>query len=760
MVDYFGEDVEVIRGKKWDWKNFKTTESYPVSPNLLDWVIGQERALNECYLCLEEWVHKLKQLEREKWFKAWRDPNRDKPPLTKTVPPGPYLLLLGDPGTGKSLIGRALAAHLTELYNKQKIQLLDVICWQNKLIPSEPKVSCHPAAEGKTVILKEKLKESKKQFLQAAGIKAITYLMIGIALVFMFAGFFFMYQQKLRWDANVMTAFGPLQESYSGDFFKYLLDSFTSIGITTFLPAGTMLMFIILVIMLGRFGMFGGSKGIGGAKATTVPKLIVDNTKKVSPFIDATGHGSSQLFGSIAWDPLQTGGLGTPEHQRVTAGDVHRANLGILFIDEIKNLSQSEAVTLLTVLEDGQLPITLRSRWDDVGTAAMAVATEPVPCMCFLVGAGNFDSISNIHPALMDRIYGYGKVVRMNNEMPNTVENRRRYVQFISQEASRFHLMPFSREACEEIIDEGKRRSNKRDALTTRFRPLIAIVKTAATLAMTENCKVVERRHVTDAAENHCKTIQKQVLEHQMSERGKLLEIHPEGVKLGQIYGLAVVSDPYSGEMTGNVLTVKGFLEKRDERRVSDLKGFYEVTGIAKGGNQQFISDSVAKVRSVILQKYGVDIAQEYFTHIDFAQAYGVDGPSAGVTMTILLCSLLEGKPVRQDVAVTGEINVGVDGVIKVTAVGGLNEKIKAAQMWGFKKVVIPAKNYKYSTDPNDYKIEVVPAETLEDYLEECLVSTEAYLPVNHKNGNNGKTQKIKARLRDKKFDENPSQNT
>lgn len=760
MVDYFGEDVEVIRGKKWDWKNFKTTESYPVSPNLLDWVIGQERALNECYLCLEEWVHKLKQLEREKWFKAWRDPNRDKPPLTKTVPPGPYLLLLGDPGTGKSLIGRALAAHLTELYNKQKIQLLDVICWQNKLIPSEPKVSCHPAAEGKTVILKEKLKESKKQFLQAAGIKAITYLMIGIALVFMFAGFFFMYQQKLRWDANVMTAFGPLQESYSGDFFKYLLDSFTSIGITTFLPAGTMLMFIILVIMLGRFGMFGGSKGIGGAKATTVPKLIVDNTKKVSPFIDATGHGSSQLFGSIAWDPLQTGGLGTPEHQRVTAGDVHRANLGILFIDEIKNLSQSEAVTLLTVLEDGQLPITLRSRWDDVGTAAMAVATEPVPCMCFLVGAGNFDSISNIHPALMDRIYGYGKVVRMNNEMPNTVENRRRYVQFISQEASRFHLMPFSREACEEIIDEGKRRSNKRDALTTRFRPLIAIVKTAATLAMTENCKVVERRHVTDAAENHCKTIQKQVLEHQMSERGKLLEIHPEGVKLGQIYGLAVVSDPYSGEMTGNVLTVKGFLEKRDERRVGDLKGFYEVTGIAKGGNQQFISDSVAKVRSVILQKYGVDIAQEYFTHIDFAQAYGVDGPSAGVTMTILLCSLLEGKPVRQDVAVTGEINVGVDGVIKVTAVGGLNEKIKAAQMWGFKKVVIPAKNYKYSTDPNDYKIEVVPAETLEDYLEECLVSTEAYLPVNHKNGNNGKTQKIKARIRDKKFDENPSQNT
>jgi Lon-like ATP-dependent protease len=752
MVDHFGDDAEVIQGKKWDWKTFKTTEDYPVSPNLLDWVIGQERALNECYLCLEEWVHKLKQLEKEKWFKAWKDPNRDKPSLTKTVPPGPYLLLLGDPGTGKSLIGRALAAHLTELYNKQKIQLLDVVCWQNKLIPSEPKISCHPADEGKTIILKEKLKESKKQFLQAAGLKVLTYLMIVIASIFMFAGFYFLWQQKLAWDANAVGATGPVQAAYGGDFGKYILNSFITIGTTTFLPAGMMLMFLIMVIFLGRFGMLGNTKGIGGAKASGVPKLIIDNSKKVAPFIDATGHGSSQLFGSIAWDPLQTGGLGTPEHQRVTAGDVHRANLGILFIDEVKNLAPSEAITLLTVLEDGQLPITLRSRWDDVGTAAMAVATEPVPCMCFLVGAGNFDSISNIHPALMDRIYGYGKVVRMNNDMPNTVQNRHKYVQFIAQEASRFHLIPFSREACEEIVNEGKRRSDKRDALTTQFRPMIAVVKTAATLAMNENCKVVERRHVIDAVENHCKTIQKQVLEHQMTERGKLLEIHPEGVKLGQIYGLAVVSDPYSGEMTGNVVTVKGFLEKRDERRVSDLKGYYEVTGIAKSGKEQFISDSVAKVRSVMLQKYGVDIAQEYFTHIDFAQAYGVDGPSAGVTMAILLCSLIEGKPVRQDVAVTGEINVGVDGVIQVTAVGGLNEKIKAAQMWGFKKVVIPAKNYKYSTDPSDYKIEVVPAETLEDYLEECLVSTEEYLPTNHGNGNNKKAQKVNPDIRDKRL--------
>ncbi len=397
-----------------------------------------------------------------------------------------------------------------------------------------------------------------------------------------------------------------------------------------------------------------------------------------------------------------------------------------MYIDEIKNMQPDEAITLLTVLEEGQLPITMRSRFSNAGgTAAMAVATEPVPCMCFLVGAGNFDSIGQVHPALMDRIYGYGKVVRMNNDMQNTVENRRKYVQFIAQEVSRFWLMPFTREACEEIIDEGRRRSNKKEALSTKFRPMISLVKTAATLAMNEGLELVEKRHVKEAIEKHCKTIQKQILEHQMSERGKLLEINPEGAKLGQIYGVAVVKDSYSGEMTGNVLTVKGFLEKRDKRYDNRLKGYYKVTGIAKEGQEQFITDSVAKVRSVILQKYGVDIAQEFFTHIDFAQAYSVDGPSAGVTMTILLCSLLEGKPIRQDVAVTGEINVSVDDVVPVTAVGGLHEKIKAAEMWGFKKVIVPAKNYKHSIDPNDYSIEVIPGETLEDYLKESLVDTE-----------------------------------
>jgi ATP-dependent Lon protease len=90
--------------------------------------------------------------------------------------------------------------------------------------------------------------------------------------------------------------------------------------------------------------------------------------------------------------------------------------------------------------------------------------------------------------------------------------------------------------------------------------------------------------------------------------------------------------------------------------------------------------------------------------------------------MAILLCSLIEGKPIRQDVAVTGEINLSVSDSFQITAVGGVHEKIKAAEAWGFKKVVIPQKNYEHSVDVRDYKIDVVPAATLDDYLKECLV--------------------------------------
>jgi len=118
----------------------------------------------------------------------------------------------------------------------------------------------------------------------------------------------------------------------------------------------------------------------------------------------------------------------------------------------------------------------------------------------------------------------------------------------------------------------------------------------------------------------------------------------------------------------------------------------------------------------------GKEELQEY---IDFSQAYGIDGPSAGVTMTILLCSLLEGKPIKQDIAVTGEINITSTDIIEITAVGGIHEKIKAAEGWKFEKVIIPQKNFQLSINPSEYNIKIIGGKTLSDYLKEILVNEE-----------------------------------
>jgi len=712
--EYFGNDIEVIQGKKWNWKEFKSTENYPVSKKMIDWVIGQKKALEECYLCLDEWVHKLKLLSKRKWWKPWSNPENRKPTARTKLSPGPYLLLLGDPGTGKSLIGRALSEKLTELYRKHRIQLYDILCWENKTIPSEPKISIVQAGKGKVVIKEETLKKQWRKKMLGYGIRGIVILLltIGILMLIITMGSF-LYMLGL-W--NVLPSMTKAQFGYN--FWVYFAQMFMRMGFL-FGYSGSLMFTATFAWYIGRWLGAGRMRGIGGAERTSVPKLIVDNSAKTAPFIDATGHRVSQLFGAIAWDPYQTGDLGTPEHQRVNAGDVHKANLGILYIDEIKNLTQDETVQLLTVLEDGQLAIAERSRWHAAGTAAMAVSTEPVPALCFLVAAGNFDSIPQIHPALMDRLYGYGRIVRMENDMPNTLENRRKLVQFIAQETERFKLLPFSREACIELINEARRRSNKRNALSTKFRPLISIIKTSSVLANNEGCKIVEKRHVVDAIQNHCLTIQRQILEHQIKEQGKFLEINPKGVKLGEVYGLVVITDPYSGEQIGNVIGVKAHLVKPKNKQV---KGYLKVTGIAKEREAKWIRDSVDKVRNVILKRYNIDINQEFLTHIDFAQSYGIDGPSAGVTMTIALCSLLENKPIRQNIAVTGEINIGASKEILVTAVGGVHEKIKAAERWGFKTVLIPYKNYKHSIEPKDYKIEIIACKHLEDYLKHCLV--------------------------------------
>lgn len=443
--------------------------------------------------------------------------------------------------------------------------------------------------------------------------------------------------------------------------------------------------------------------GMGHKDNPGEPKLIVDNTgKRAAPFVEATGAKAGALFGDVRHDPLQSGGLGTPPHLRVEAGAIHRANHGVLYVDEVGTLGAKSQQDLLSAMQEKKFPITGQS---EMSSGALT-RTEPVPCDFVLVAAGNVNDLQNMHPALRSRIRGYGYEIYLNDTMPDTYENRDKLVRFVAQEVKKdTKIPPFSRGAVIAIIEEARRKAGRKHRLTLKLRELGGLIRAAGDIATSEGAKVIEEEHVRKA-KGVAQTIEQQ-LSHQIIEMRKEYSVlETEGYEVGRVNGLAVLGDGSSGLIMPIVAEVTPASSK------------FEGKVIATGKLGEIAKEAVDNVSAIIKKHMKKDVTL-FDVHIQFLQSYsGVEGDSASISIAVAVLSAMEELPVRQDIAMTGSLSVRG----QVLPVGGVTSKVEAAIDAGLSTVLVPKDNIEDIVLSSDRAkmIKIVSVETIIDVITEA----------------------------------------
>jgi ATP-dependent Lon protease len=251
------------------------------------------------------------------------------------------------------------------------------------------------------------------------------------------------------------------------------------------------------------------------------PRKVLIPLKRKN-FILATGASETELLGDVRHDPY--GGhpqLGTPPYERVVAGSIHEAHEGVVFIDELPHLGSLQRY-ILTAMQERRFPITGRHPQ----SAGASVKVDKVPCDFIFVGACNIQDLQHILSPLRSRIVGSGYEVLMDIVMKETKENADLLVQFFAQEIEMDGRIPHaSLSAVKELLKEAKRRAQavdgKKASYTLRLRELGGVVRTAGDMAVLEKAEHIEPEHVRLAIKR-CKSAEEQIKERYGSYYGGL----------------------------------------------------------------------------------------------------------------------------------------------------------------------------------------------------------------------------------------------
>lgn len=251
----------------------------------------------------------------------------------------------------------------------------------------------------------------------------------------------------------------------------------------------------------------------------------IDEAKKKAPrrvlvplnrknFVIATGASETELLGDVRHDPY--GGhaqIGQPPYMRVVAGAVHEAHEGVLFVDELAALGGMQRF-LLTAMQEKNYPIAGRNPQ----SSGSSVRVDGVPCDFILIAASNISDMPHILSPLRSRILGNGYEILLQTHMPDNAANRQRLAQFVAQEIRKDGKIPHATiSAVNAVIDEAGLRAKRIDeatgALTLRLRELSGIVRLAGDVAVTEGAELIDEKMIARALR------QGRNIEEQLAER-------------------------------------------------------------------------------------------------------------------------------------------------------------------------------------------------------------------------------------------------